>query len=120
MPRYSDAVMDHFQSPRNWGTIDGAQYVGAVGVPGNGPYLVLYLDIEDNRIVRAMFTCHGCGPTIASGSKLTELILGKTVGECHALTAEQIIEGLGGLPPDKLHTAGFAVGALQQALAMYQ
>ncbi len=59
----------------------------------------------------------GCGPTIASGSMLTEMIRGKSIAECRELTAENLIKALDGMPPDKLHCPALAIGALKDALA---
>jgi NifU-like protein involved in Fe-S cluster formation len=61
----------------------------------------------------------GCGPTIASGSMLTEMIAGRSVAECRELTVENLIEALDGMPPDKLHCPALAIGALRDALAKW-
>jgi nitrogen fixation NifU-like protein len=110
--------MEHFSEPRNFGRMEGADFVGVAGLPGQGRYLVIYMKLESRRIAEATFHCHGCGATIACGSMLTEMITGKVVDECRELTAGNLIAALGGLPPDKKHCAGFAVQALKNALAM--
>lgn len=116
MSRYSDTVMDHFTSPRNWGLLQSANRIGVAGIPGQGRYLVLYLQIRQEQVVDVGFRCHGCGGTIAAGSALTEMILGKPMAECRQLSAADLLDALDGLPPDKLHCAGFAIQALQNAL----
>ena len=116
MGRFSEIVMDHFQSPRNCGRLESPDLVGLAGAPGQSGYLVLHLMVEDDRISAARFQCHNCGATIATGSMLTELILGRTVAECRELTSAELIKALDGLPPDKSHCAGLAIHALRQAL----
>jgi nitrogen fixation NifU-like protein len=116
MPRYSATVMDHFQSPRNWGKLDCADLVGVAGVPGRGRLLVLHLKLEAGRIAEAGYQCHGCGATIAAGSMLTELITGRSVDECREFSADDLLGALEGLPPDKRHCARFAVTVLQNVL----
>ena len=78
--------------------------------------MILYLKIEDERIAAAKYHTVGCGPTIASGSMLTEMINGKSIAECRELTVENLIEALDGMPPDKLHCPALAIGALKDAL----
>jgi NifU-like protein involved in Fe-S cluster formation len=116
MSRFSTTLMEHFVCPRNWGTIEDADLVGVAGIPGQTRYIVLYLKVRHSRIAAARYQGQGCGPTIASGSVLTELIAGKTCAECKALSPEDVIEALGGLPADKRHCAIFAVQALENAL----
>ena len=116
MGRFSETVMDHFMEPRNRGVLDDADAVGVSGSPGNGPYLIVYLKFRGRNVSDVRFQCHECGATVASGSMLTELIADSSIGACQALTADQLAETLGGLPPDKLHCAGMAIHALQSAL----
>jgi nitrogen fixation NifU-like protein len=78
--------------------------------------MILYLKVQGDRITAAKYHTVGCGPTIASGSMLTELIIGKPIDECRALTVENLIEALDGVPPDKLHCPALAIAALQDAL----
>src|SRR5512140_2325172 len=101
MSRFSDTLMDHFQSPRNSGRLEDPAFVGLAGVPGQGRYLVLYVRISDSSISHARFECHGCGVTIACGSALTELITGRTLDECAQLTTRELVDALDGVPPDR-------------------
>lgn len=116
MRRYSETVMEHFQSPTNFHVMDDADAVGLVGIPGQGRHLVLYLKIGEGRVRDASFQCHGCGATVASGSMLVEMIVDHTIDECRQITHSQLDKKLGGLPADKRHCAGYAVRALNQAL----
>jgi NifU-like protein involved in Fe-S cluster formation len=79
--------------------------------------MILFLKLDDGRIATAKYHTVGCGPTIASGSMLTELIIGRTIAECGQLTAEKLIESLDGVPPDKLHCPALAIAALRDALS---
>jgi NifU-like protein involved in Fe-S cluster formation len=108
--------MDHFQSPRNRGKLEDADAVGVAGLPGQGRYLVLYLKVCAGRVSGAAFDCHGCGVTIACGSVLTELVVGRPIDECRWLTSTSLIEALDGIPADKQDRAGFVLLALTNAL----
>ena len=116
MGKYSETLMEHFASPRNVGRLDGADRIGRAGTPGRGPFMVLYLRLSGGIVTDARYQSHGCGATIASGSVLTELILGRTVQVCRALSSEVVREALDGVPPDKLHCPALAVAALRSAL----
>jgi nitrogen fixation NifU-like protein len=117
MGKFSDTLMDHLTSPRNSGVMEVPDLTGVTRTPGNGPFLVVYLRIQEGRVVAAKFQTYDCGPTIACGSILTELILGKTIEECLELTAEDLIEAVDGVPPDKLHCPALAIRAVRNALS---
>jgi nitrogen fixation NifU-like protein len=119
MGKYSDILMDHFTSPRNSGPMQAPDLIGLVGTPGQGPFLLLCLRVKDGIVVEARFQTYGCGPTIAAGSLLTEMITDRPIADCSAITPEQLTEALGGVPPDKLHSPALAVGALHAALKPY-
>ncbi len=106
-------------TPRNCGVIEDADLTGRAGSPGRGAFMILFLNVEDDRIAAARYHTVGCGPTIASGSMLTEMIAGKSIAECRELTVENLIEALDGVPPDKLHCPALAIGALKDALAKW-
>ena len=109
--------MDHVTAPRNGGVMENPDLTGHAGTPGRGAFLILYLRIQDERVAGAKYHTYGCGPTIAAGSMLTELIAGLTIAECRELTVEKLIEALDGVPPDKLHCPGLAIAALRAALS---
>ena len=117
MGKYSETLTEHVMAPRNGGSIENPDLTGHAGSPGRGAFMILYLKIEDDRIAAAKYHTVGCGPTIASGSMLTEMIRGKSIAECRELTVENLIEALDGVPPDKLHCPALAIGALKDALA---
>lgn len=113
---YSPIVLDHFGNPRNVGPLARYQARGVAGTPEAGPFMILYLDIQEGRIVNAAFQTYGCGPAIASGSMLTELIKGKSVDEARSLDSSALLHSLGGLPLGKEHCAAIAISALSDAL----
>jgi nitrogen fixation NifU-like protein len=119
MSRFSETLSEHVMAPRNGGVIENADLTGHAGVPGRGAFMILYLRTRDDRIAEAKYHTVGCGPTIASGSMLTEMIAGKSITECRKLTVEDLIEALDGMPPDKLHCPALAIGALQDALSKW-
>src|SRR6202451_3737009 len=95
---YSEAVLDHFQNPRNAGTLEAATATVTVENPVCGDILELSARLEQGRIAEARFRTRGCVTAMACSSLLTELLRGKTPGEAGAITAEQLSEALGGLP----------------------
>src|SRR5262245_28880944 len=103
MAKYSETLTEHVMAPRNGGVMENPDLTGHAGTPGRGAFPILFLIVREGRIAAAKYHTYGCGPTIASGSMLTELIIGRTIAECRELTAEQLIEALDGVPPDKLH-----------------
>ncbi len=120
MGSYSETMMDHVLSPRNGGVMDNPRLTGRAGTPGRGAFMVLYLGVENDRISAAKYHTVGCGPTIASGSMLSEMVVGRSIEECRELTAEKLTEALDGLPPDKLHCPALAVAALRDALSQWE
>jgi nitrogen fixation NifU-like protein len=117
MSRFSETLMDHFASPRNVGTMDNPECIGQAGTLGQGPFMTLYLRLDSDYVCDARYRTMGCGVSIASGSALTELIIGQTISECLSLTPESIADALDGVPPDKAHGPVLAITALRDALA---
>jgi NifU-like protein involved in Fe-S cluster formation len=116
MGLYSDTFMDHFLSPHNSGAINDPDRTGHAGVPGQGPFMILYLRIAEGRVAEAKFQTYGCGTAIASGSVLTDLITSRSLEDCAHLTDQHVIQALDGVPPDKLHGPALAIAALRDAL----
>jgi nitrogen fixation NifU-like protein len=114
---YSSAVLDHFQNPRNAGTLESASATISVENPVCGDILELSARVEGGRIAEARFRTRGCVTALACSSLLTELLRGKTPAEARSITSEQISEALGGLPPATLHGAQLARDAVQALLA---
>lgn len=108
--------MEHFLDPQNRGSLDSPSGVGVSGVPGEGPFLVFQIACTALVVTSAAFQCHNCGVTVASGSVLTTMVIGKTLEECRQISAEDIAMALGGVPPDKQHAPQFAILAMRQAV----
>lgn len=120
MEGYSDIVIDHFERPRNSGTLEDANAVGYMTNPVCGDTLLLMLRVDGGRIVDARWQSDGCAASIAASSLLSELASGASVAEAEAITREAVVEALGGLPASKLHASVLAADALHHALANYR
>ena len=120
MESYSDIVLDHAENPRNVGILEGANAKAYQVNPVCGDTLVLMLRVEDELIAEARFQTEGCTASVATSSLLTELITGMSLQEAQALTHEDIVKAIGGLPASKLHSAALVIGALRQAIAGYR
>jgi len=119
---YGDKLIDHFENPRNMGSLDkGSDQVGTgiVGAPECGDVMKLQIQVEDDRIVDAKFKTFGCGSAIASSSLATEWVKGMTIDEAHALKNTDIVEELA-LPPVKIHCSVLAEEAIKSAIEDYQ
>jgi len=119
---YSNKVLDHYNNPRNVGSLDkGSTQVGTgvVGAPECGDVMKLQIQVEGDRIVDAKFKTFGCGSAIASSSLATEWIKGKTLDEALAIQNTQIVEELS-LPPVKIHCSVLAEDAIKAAIHDYK
>ena len=114
---YSEAVLDHFQNPRNVGVLDSATAVVSVENPVCGDILELSARMEAGRIAEARFRTRGCVTALACSSLLTEMLHGKTPAEIRGISPEQMSEALGGLPPATFHAAQLARDAVQALAA---
>ena len=117
---YTEKVMDHFQNPRNVGEIENPSGVGTVGNAKCGDIMRIFLDIDENGIIRDVkFKTFGCGEAVATSSMATELIKGKSVTEAMQVTNQAVLEALDGLPPVKVHCSLLAEEAIHAALWDY-
>lgn len=117
---YSEKVMDHFQNPRNMGEIENASGVGTVGNAKCGDIMRIFLDIDEDGIIReAKFKTFGCGAAVATSSMATELVKGRTIQETLQITNKAVMEALDGLPPVKIHCSVLAEEAIHAALWDY-
>ena len=117
---YSEEVMEHFTNTRNVGEIENASGVGTVGNAKCGDIMRIYLDVDDNQIIRdCKFKTFGCGAAVATSSMATEMIKGKSIQEALKLTNKAVMEALGGLPPVKVHCSLLAEEAVHAALWDY-
>ena len=120
---YSDKVLDHYENPRNVGTLDikdSSVGTGMVGAPACGDVMKLQIKVNDNGIIEdAKFKTYGCGSAIASSSLLTEWVKGQSVDEALKIKNSDIAEELA-LPPVKIHCSVLAEDAIKAALADYK
>ena len=119
---YSEKVLDHYNHPRNVGSMDkGSNRVGTgiVGAPECGDVMKLQIEIEGEVIVDAKFKTFGCGSAIASSSLATEWIKGKTLKEAGRITNSSIVKELS-LPPVKIHCSVLAEDAIKSAIKDYK
>ena len=117
---YSEKVMEHFQNPRNVGTIEDADGIGKVGNPVCGDMMAFYIKVNDNRLADIKFQTFGCGAAIAVSSMVSEMAMGKTIEEALKITNKSVAKELGGLPKNKLHCSNLGADALHKAIENYK
>ena len=120
---YSDKVIEHYENPRNVGTLDKEDPnvgTGLVGAPACGDVMRLQLKITDEGIIEdAKFKTFGCGSAIASSSLVTEWVKGKTVDQAMTISNKDVARELA-LPPVKIHCSVLAEDAIKAAIADYK
>jgi len=120
---YSEKVIEHYERPRNIGSLDSRSKsvgTGLVGAPECGDVMKLQIQVDDeNRIVDAKFKTFGCGSAIASSSLATEWIKNKTIDEASMIQNTEIVKELS-LPPVKIHCSVLAEDAIKSAIKDYQ
>ena len=119
---YSDAVLDHYENPRNVGSFDkndAGVGTGMVGAPACGDVMKLQIKVEHGVITDARFKTYGCGSAIASSSLVTEWVKGRTLDEASTIKNVDIAEELA-LPPVKIHCSILAEDAIKAAIADYR
>ena len=117
---YSDKVLDHYENPRNVGTLDKDDPhvgTGMVGAPACGDVMKLQIKVSDDGVIEdAKFKTYGCGSAIASSSLVTEWLKGKTLDQASEIKNSAIAEELA-LPPVKIHCSVLAEDAIKSAIA---
>lgn len=114
---YSPQVLEHFQNPRNVGEVHASDAAVEVQNPACGDILRLSVKLDPaGRVAQARFRARGCVPAIACGSRLTEMMAGRTAGELQSLARQELIDSLGGLPEASGHAAHLAFDALRELL----
>ena len=119
---YSEKVIDHYNNPRNMGSLpkdDKQVGTGIVGAPECGDVMKLQIKVENDVIVDAKFKTFGCGSAIASSSLATEWLKGRTVDEAYTIKNTDIVQELN-LPPVKIHCSVLAEDAIKSALEDYK
>jgi nitrogen fixation NifU-like protein len=116
---YSEKVLDHYENPRNVGSLNKESLnvgTGMVGAPACGDVMKLQIEVEGDIIIDAKFKTYGCGSAIASSSLVTEWLKGKTLDEAQTIKNSDIAEELA-LPPVKIHCSVLAEDAIKAAIA---
>ena len=119
---YSKKVMEHYEKPRNIGSMDSSSVsvgTGLVGAPECGDVMKLQILVEDDKIVDAKFKTFGCGSAIASSSLVTEWVKGKTLDEAESIQNTEIVKELS-LPTVKIHCSVLAEDAIKAAINDYK
>ncbi len=120
---YTNKVIDHFENPKNVGSLDkdsSSVGTGLVGAPECGDVMKLQIQVDDkNRIVDAKFKTFGCGSAIASSSLATEWVKGKSIDEASMIQNTEIVKELS-LPPVKIHCSVLAEDAIKAAIKDYK
>lgn len=120
---YSDKVLDHYENPRNVGTLDNndpSVGTGMVGAPACGDVMRLQIKVNEEGVIEdARFKTYGCGSAIASSSLLTEWVKGKTLDEAQQIKNQEIADELA-LPPVKVHCSVLAEDAIKAAIQDYE
>ena len=120
---YSNRVIDHYENPRNVGTLDDTNAkvgTGLVGAPACGDVMKLQIQVNDNGVIEDVkFKTFGCGSAIASSSLVAEWVKGKTLDEAKALKNKEIADHLA-LPPVKIHCSVLAEDAIKAAIKDFE
>jgi len=116
---YTKKVLEHFKNPRNVGEVEDADAIGTVGNPVCGDMMELSIKVKDHKIEDIKFRTFGCASAIATTSMLTELVKGMDLDDAENVKWADVVEGLEGLPPVKVHCSLLAVDALKAALYEY-
>jgi nitrogen fixation protein NifU and related proteins len=116
---YSQKVLDHYENPRNVGSLDKDDPhvgTGMVGAPACGDVMKLQIKVNDDGVIEdAKFKTYGCGSAIAASSLVTEMLIGKTLKEAEQIKNTDIVEELA-LPPVKIHCSVLAEDAIKAAI----
>lgn len=115
---YSETVIDHAMAPRNLGVMQVADGYASVTGPC-GDTMEIWLKVSNDAIVDAVFMTDGCGPSIASGSMVTEIAKGKSISEAQRIAQGDVLDALGGLPDESKHCALLAADTLKAATRDY-
>jgi len=110
---YSARLLDHFQNPRNVGALPAPAVTAEVSNPACGDILRLSVALRDGRVAEARYQTRGCTASIAAGSALTELLIGRTQGEMASIRPGEVEDAVGGLSAESKHAAVLAVDAVR-------
>ena len=115
---YSETVIDHAMNPKNVGVIQDADGFARVTGPC-GDTMEIWLKVNGDNIINASFMTDGCGPSIASGSMVTEMTKRKHISDAQRTTQQDVLDALGGLPQESEHCALLAANTIKAAIRDY-
>jgi len=115
MHRYNETLLDHFKHPRHAGALPDATGTGIARYPTCGDVTRVFVRVEDDVLIDALFQAGGCGPGIACASAMLEMVVGRPIESALALTARAVADAIG-LPEPKMHCADLAISALRAAI----
>jgi nitrogen fixation NifU-like protein len=115
---YSEAAVEHGMNPRNLGDLEDADGFARLTGPC-GDTMSIWLKINGETIINTSFMTDGCGTTIASGSMVTEMAKGKSIGEARKISQQDVLDALGGLPEESKHCALLAANTFKEAIKDY-
>jgi len=116
---YSEKILRHFKNPKFAGEIKNPDAVGQVGNPRCGDVMKIFLKVKDNIIKNIKFKTFGCIAAIAASDMMCELAKGKTLDKALKIKADDIVKGLGKMPPIKYHCSILGTQALKKAIENY-
>ena len=116
---FSETVIEYAYNPRNMGELRDANGVGKI-MGTCGDTVQIQIHVEDERISESRFITDGCGTSIACGSMLTEMITGKAIERALAITSDELLRSLDGLPDENVHCSVLAVNVLREAIGDYR
>lgn len=117
---YNEKVIEVFKNPKNMGDLEGANAIGTVGNVTCGDIMQMSLIIEEDIIKDAKFKTFGCVAAIAASSMATEMIIGKSIDEAMQIKNSDVVDALGGLPPQKIHCSVLAEESIHEAIKNYK
>ena len=116
--KYTDTVINHITNPRNVGSIPEDDGFGSVS-GSCGDTMEIWIKVKNGGIQKATFWTDGCGATVATGSMITEMALGKSVSQAQRINKHDLLQALGGLPEENVHCAALAANTLREAIKDY-
>jgi nitrogen fixation NifU-like protein len=119
MQPYTEKVIETFMNPQNVGRMPDADGIGKVGNPQCGDIMQIFIKVKDNVIYDIKFLTLGCAAAIATSSIATQMVKGKTIEEALKITNKEVVNALGGLPPEKHHCSVLAEDGIRAAIEDY-
>lgn len=116
--QFSPVASAMIESQQHAGVLGSATHIGVGGIPGDGPYVRLYLEISQGCIHKATYECNGCPSSVAAGNMAAHLLTGRSVEKALLITPRDILLVLGGLPEGKEYYAELAAQAIQSAIGV--